>query len=1000
MRFQATLFSIVQALRATAIAHRSFRQRLKERNMIAQLKLQDDSEGRWIEFRDGRVLSKAGMHAAPDVTIFFRDAKVAAKLLSPKQNFYTRIDAMKNFKMGMFGPDDLALWLTDTMSIMQTVWWKHGTDMGGGVMRYTNNTNGGPVHVDVKDGKILRIMPLDYDKKDPPGWTITTSDGASFTPPHKATAAPYAIGFKSMIYSPDRNLYPMKRVDFDPNGERNPQNRGTSEFERISWDEALDIVASEFKRVKRECGPGAIAVSHGSHHTWGNVGYYLSSLFRFFNLVGFTKIIHNPDSWEGWYWGAMHHWGNSMRMGTAELYGQVEDCLENCEMMVFWSSDPEATNGCYGGFEGSVRRLWAKERGIEFVHIDPYYNHTAALMGGKWIAPRPGTDPALAQAISQVWIEEDLYDKDFVQNRTTGFDEWAAYVMGVKDGTPKTPEWAEEMTGVPARDIRALARQWGRKRTYLGSGGFGNGLGGANRSPTGMQWARMMVILMAMQGVGRPGVNFGNMQAGTPIDTSFWFPGYAEGGISGDLMNTGAAVNTYVRIPHLLTMNSSKQIIPRMQLPEAILEGSAKGYFTDPTSLHGQFLPFQYPAPGHSPIQILYKYGGASFGTMTDSNRWVKMFRSENLPFVVSQSIWNEGETKFADIILPACTNFERWDIGEWSHAGGYAHGMASQVNHRTVVLQQKVIEPLGESKSDYRIFAELAQRLGMSAMFTEGMSELDWCKRIFDGSDLKDLISWKKFLKRGYAVVPAPKKELAPAMSHRWYYEGRQKDVPDPFPLPSEYTGQWNEGMQTQSGKIEFIPQSLQKIDDPDRPPLNRYDQAWETRADVNLGQYPLRLVSAHSRYSFHSLGDGKQGAISEIGDHRVNIGGVPYLQVRMSQADADARGIAENDIVELFNARGSVLCAACITNRLPAGIIQTYQASAIYDPLGEPGYTPDRGGCVNLLTSNRSQTLQGSSMGPNACGIEIRKWDQSAWDQGRWDNSHMDMKTAEAAQ
>lgn len=181
------------------------------------------------------------------------------------------------------------------------------------------------------------------------------------------------------MYSKERNLYPMKRVDFDPNGERNTQNRGISKYERISWDEALDLVVGEFKRVKRDCRPGAIALSHGSQHSWGNIGYYLSALYRFFNAVGFTKVMHNPDSWEGWYWGAMHHWGHSMRLGIGEPFGLVEDCLKNAEMIVFWSSDPETTSGVYGGFEGTQRRMWAKELGIKMVHIDPHCTVASGL---------------------------------------------------------------------------------------------------------------------------------------------------------------------------------------------------------------------------------------------------------------------------------------------------------------------------------------------------------------------------------------------------------------------------------------------------------------------------------------------------------------------------------------------------------------------------------------------------------------------------------------------
>ena len=166
--------------------------------------------------------------------------------------------------------------------------------------------------------------------------------GIDLTPPRKTTLAPHGQNAKSIVYSPDRLLYPMKRVDFDPNGARNPQNRGKSGYVRISWDEALEMVAAEIKRCKRDHGPGAIAISHGSHHTWGNIGYYLSALFRFANAVGMTRVHHNPDSWEGWYWGAVHHWGYTLRVGQSETYGTVEDCLQNCDMIVFWAADPES----------------------------------------------------------------------------------------------------------------------------------------------------------------------------------------------------------------------------------------------------------------------------------------------------------------------------------------------------------------------------------------------------------------------------------------------------------------------------------------------------------------------------------------------------------------------------------------------------------------------------------------------------------------------------------
>ena len=528
----------------------------------------------------------------------------------------------------------------------------------------------------------------------------------------------------------------MKRVDFDPDGERNPQNRGTSGYERISWDEALDLVASEIKRVKRDHGPGAIMNGSGSHHTWGVLGYWLSARIRFFNMIGWTPIVHNPDSWEGWFWGASHHWGQTARNGGGETYGTVEDLLQHAEMVVFWSSDPEATSGVYGAHDGTVRRQWLKDLGIPCVHIDPFHNHTAQLLGGKWIAPRPGTDSAMVLAIAHVWMTEGLYDKEYVAERTVGFEKWRAYVLGEEDGVPKTPEWQEAETGVHAREVRALARAWGSRKTYLAAGGL-IGFGGACRTATGSDWARGVVCLMAMQGLGKPGVNMGCLQQGTPLDTHVFFPGYAEGGYSGDLYGTALSINMYQRMPQLPTVNTVSQAVPRLKIPEAVLDGHCEGYPTDSKSIEGQFQRFEYPAPGHSPVKMYYKYGGSHFGTMTDTNRFAHMYRSDKLEFVVNQGIWMEGETKFADVILPACTNFERWDISEFANCGGYIQHAYTQCNHRVAVMQHKCIEPLGESKSDHQIFLELAMRLGLGTMYAEGVTELDWCKRLFDATDL-----------------------------------------------------------------------------------------------------------------------------------------------------------------------------------------------------------------------------------------------------------------------
>jgi trimethylamine-N-oxide reductase (cytochrome c) len=982
--FHGVLFGICHMLKHTAKKYPTFRQRLREHNCVVQLSTKDKSAGRYITFKNGQITSKKGIHPNPDMDMFWETADVAVKLFRAPRDFQARIDAMKNFRIGAIGPEPLICWFSELLSLMQSaevlLAGDYGTDMGNGVKRYTNLTNGGPVFVYVKDGKILRITPIEFDDTDAQPWTIEAR-GKKFSPPRKATVSQYTLAMKSMVYSPDRLLYPMKRIDFDPDGERNCENRGVSGYERISWDEALDIVAKEIRRVKKQHGPGAILYSHGSHHLFGFIGYWISALRRLMNAIGTSMVINNPDSWEGWHWGAMHHWGNAMRLGCPEPYSTVEDCMKESEMVVFWSSDPESTGGVYHAMEGTARRFWLKELGIKVVHIDPYLNHTAGLLGGKWFAPRPATGNAMALGIAYVWITEELYDKNYVAERTTGFEKWRDYILGKEDGIAKTPEWQEAETGIVAKDVRALAREWGTKKTYLGVGGPGNMVGGACRDATGTEWARSMVCLMAMQGIGKPGINMGNLQFGTPLDTKFFFPGYAEGGMSGDIQWTALSVNMYQRMPQLPTINTVLQLVPRLRIPEALLGEPCEAHMTSSFSTHHQFMKFAYPAPGHSTIKMYYKYGGSYIGTMNDTNRYVKAYRNNKLEFVVNQSIWNEGETKFADIILPACTNFERWDIGEWANCGGYIQHSFLGLNHRVMTMQHKCIEPLGESKSDYDICYEIAKRLDLGLYYSEGMSQYDWCRRLFDGTDLPKVIDWKKLVKKGYYVVPAPPEDRRDPVALRWYAEGGKKNVPEAPPFPCDYVGNWLEGMATQSGKIEFECSSLKRLDpdDPERPTITKYIPSWEGHRSKDLYEkYPLQLITPHPRYSFHTHTDGKDTFINDIKDHRTLIDGYYYWIVRLNPVDAAARGIKENDVVKVFNDRGAVICAAQVTKRVRAGAAHSYASSAKYEPIGEPGSSPDRAGCMNLLTSSRNIIKRSQSHAANSCLVQIEKWSE----------------------
>jgi len=835
---------------------------------------------------------------------------------------------------------------------------------------FTNCTNSGPVSVYVKDGKVVRVRPLVADPKDYEPWVIEAA-GKKYSPPKKPTLSPYVHAERRRIHSPERILYPMKRVDFDPDGERNPQNRGKSRYERISWDEAATLVASEITRIKDKYGGSAISGITSSHHNWGIVGYKASPFARFLNMVEGTPVLDNPDSWEGWHWGATHSYGFHWRLGMPEPYDMLGDALQNAEMIVYWSNDPDTTRGTYSGQDSALWRQWLKEKGVKMVFIDPFHNYTNAVMGGKWIAPRPGTDTALAFAIAYVWLTEDLYNKEYVKDRTIGFEEFTPYVLGESDGVPKTPEWAAEECGIEARVIRTLAREWAAKRTVL-SGGSRGGEGGACRQAYATQWGRMMVLLQAMQGLGLPGRSIWGTTMGAPNDSTVWFPGYGEP--NGRISSSPLACD-------YIPKNPNPQRLWRLTVPDAILTGHDEWFgegFCGQT-LEQQFTHFVYPAEGCSEIKMWYRYGGSFMGTMSDTSKWVRMYQSPKLEFVVNQDIWYNSETRMADVILPACTNFERDDIGEWASVAGYTYHASSGCNYRFVVREQKCIEPLGESKSDYEIFATIFEKMGLRDQYTDGgKTDLDWVKKFFEISDMPKEISWEEFDKKGYHIINL-KPDYKPTPGLRWFAEGRACDTPD-VGNAKRLTDKSKE-LGTFSGKIEFASESLKQYfpDDEERPIVPRYIQSFEGYKTPGLyDKYPLQLISPHPRFSFHCHYDKHTDWLDDIPGHRLKKDGHPWWPVRINPQDAETRSIRSGDYVRLYNDRGSVLCMAVVTGRIRPGTIHSYASSALYDPL-RPGDadSPDRGGCVNILTTSRMMSKNVPGMTPNSCLIEIEKWE-----------------------
>jgi anaerobic selenocysteine-containing dehydrogenase len=428
------------------------------------------------------------------------------------------------------------------------------------------------------------------------------------------------------------------------------------------------------------------------------------------------------------------------------------------------------------------------------------------------------------------------------------------------------------------------------------------------------------------------------------------------------------------------------QHIPRLKVPECIMEGkfqwSGKGFCGG--DIQHQFHQYEYPAPGYSKIKMLWKYGGPWMGTMTATNRYAKMYTHPGLEFVVSQSIWFEGEVQFADLILPACTNFERWDISEFANCSGYIPDNYQLCNHRVISLQAKCIEPVGESLSDYEIYAKIAKKLNIWEMFTEGKDELAWVEQYYNATDMPKHMTFAEFKDKGYFVVPDnPGRKKTVAL--RWFAEDREKDTPDWGPRLNNQVNR--KGLQTSTGKVEFISTSIQNFEeqgyvDEYRPAMHTYVPAWESWHCELAKKYPLGMLSPHPRFSMHTMGDGKDSFMNDIKDHRVLLDGHYYWIMRMNSVDAAARGIKEGDLIRAFNDRGSVILCAQVGERLQPGTVHSYESCAEYNPLGTPGKSADRGGCVNILSPDRYMSKYACGMAPNTTQLEVEKWDGGVYE------------------
>jgi len=804
--------------------------------------------------------------------------------------------------------------------------------------------------VDVKNGRIIRVRPLHfdwkYDEKSFNPWKME-AHGKSFEPGMKALPGTYSLAYKKRVYSPNRVLYPLKRADWDPDGERNPQNRGKSKYVRISWGEALDLIAKEMKRLIKEHGPYTILAQMDGHGEMKNVHSSHGCGVRLLSLLGgYTLQTRNPDSWEGWYWGAKHVWGCEPVGQMVPDSNVMYDIAKNTKLLLFWGCDPETTPWGLDGQMSSRLCYWWSDVGIKQVYICPDLNYGAAVHADKWIPVLPGTDAALRLAIAYVWLTEGTYDKEYIATHAYGFDKFKDYVLGKEDGIPKTPAWAAEKTTVPEWTIKALAREWASKPVTLPHGNGGPGI----RVPYATENGRLEPMLLGMQGLGKPGTHQikmieWNMHYQNPMPDSIAqiYPSKAGRGFMVPVVWDFSKMKTG-HFGHGMTPENifPKQFIPKDLIHDAILNPPISWYGTTLclADTEDQFVKYTYPAKGCPEVHMIWTDTPCWITCWNDTNTYIKALRSPKIEFILAQHPWLENDCLFADIVLPINTKFEEDDINMDSGNGQF----------RIMLHEKKCVEPVGESVSDYEAVCLIAERLGLLEKLTEGMSVQDYIKLGFDSSGAKKFLTYEEFVKKGYFVVPTdPKWEEKPV--------GLQKFYEDPK----------NNPLKTPTGLLEYESTGLAKHfpDDKERPPVPHWIEKGESHDEAlsskRAKKYPLLVMSNHPRWRCHAQCDDISWTRETPTGKVVGPDGYKYEPIWINPKDAEARGIESGDVVQIFNERGIVLVGAYVTQRVMPGVVYI-DHGARYDPI-VPGEI-DRGGAINTITPHNITSKNATGM------------------------------------
>ncbi|MBY8200945.1 trimethylamine-N-oxide reductase TorA [Vibrio fluvialis] len=727
-------------------------------------------------------------------------------------------------------------------------------------------------------------------------------------------------GIKGIIYSPSRVRYPMVRLDWLKKHKYSAETRGNNRFIRVTWDEAIDLFYRELERVQKQYGPWAL---HAGQTGWNQTGAFHNCTAMMQRAVG---MHGNYITKVGDYSTGAGQTIMPYVLGSTEVYAQGTswtEILEHSDNIILWANDPVKnlqvgwnceTHQSFGYLDQLKEKIAKGE--VNVVSVDPVKNKTQRFLQNDHLYINPQTDVAFMLAVAHVLYTEDLYDKKFISTYCLGFDDFIQYVLGnTKDKIERTPEWAAKICGVTPESIRDFARMLVKGRTQLLFGWC------IQRQEHGEQPYWMGAVLAAMIGqIGLPGggISYGHHYSGIGVPST----GFAGPGGFPRNLGQGAKPKWDNN-----DFNGYSRTIPVARWIDAILEPGKK------INHNGNTVTL----PG---FKMMVISGNNPWHHHQDRNKMKRAF--QKLETVVTIDFNWTATCRFSDIVLPACTQWERNDIDSYGSYSG-----------KGLIAMHRLVDPMFQSRTDFEIMTELTRRFGRHEEFTRGMDEMEWVRSLYN--DCK---------KANEGKFEMPEFDEFWEQSVLEFGEGKPWVRHADFRKDPEINA-----LGTPSGFIEITSRKIGRYgyEHCQEHPM-WFEKTERSHGGPGSDKYPFWLQSCHPDKRLHSQ-------MCESEAFRATYAVQGREPVYINPMDAKAKGIKEGDLVRVFNGRGQLLAGAVLSDSYPRGVIRI-EEGAWYGPLSEKEGAICTYGDPNTLTLDLGTSELAQATSANTCIVDFEKF------------------------